>query len=165
MLFSAKVKVSLVGLVVAGGAAAAIALGPAGMAVGQSSPPTVGQSSPPVQIQEQIQVGSAGTLVAKGAGVDVSVTASCSGPEVVSGTISISLTEAVKGGVASGYGGATIDCTGTTQTNEVLVIAGSGKAFRKGFAIANANINACTVDLSFCASTPVEPEPSITIKK
>jgi hypothetical protein len=162
MLFPAKARVSLVGVVIAGGAAAAVALG-AGLAVGQSSPPTVGQSSPP--IQEQIQVGSPGTLVAKGAGVDVSVTASCSGPQVVSGTVSINLTEAVKNGVANGFGGATIDCTGTPQTTEVLVIAESGKAFRKGLAIANTNINACTVDLSFCASTPVEPEPSITIKK
>jgi hypothetical protein len=161
MLFSAKVKVSLVGLVVAGGAAAAIALGPAGMAVGQSSPPTVGQSSPP--IQAQIQVNSRATLVAKGAGVDVSVTASCSGPEVESGTISVILTEAVKKAVATGYGGAGIDCTGTTQTTEILVIAQSGKAFTKGTATANANITACTVDLSFCANTPIEA--TITIKK
>jgi len=161
MLFSARVRVGLVGLVVAGGAAAALALGPAGMAVGQSSPPTVGQSSPP--IQAQIQVGSHGTLVANGAGVDVSVTASCSGPLVESGNISITLTEAVKGGIASGYGGAGIDCTGTTQTTEVLVIAGSGKAFTKGTAVANANIDACTVDLSFCTNTPVQA--TITIKK
>jgi hypothetical protein len=161
MLFTAKVRVILVGLVVAGGGAAAVALGPAGLAVGQSSPPTVGQSSP--TIQEQIQVGSSGTLVAKGAGVDVAVTASCSGQFVESATISINLTETVKNGVATGYGGAGIDCTGTTQTTEVLVIAGSGKAFTKGTATANANINACTVDLSFCANTPVEL--TITLKK
>lgn len=161
MLFTAKVRVILVGLVVAVGGAAAVALGPAGLAVGQSSPPTVGQSSP--TIQEQIQVGSPGTLVAKGAGVDVSVTASCSGQFVESATISINLTETVKNGVATGYGGAGIDCTGTAQTTEVLVIAGSGKAFKKGTAIANATINACTVDLSFCASTPATP--TITIKK
>jgi hypothetical protein len=163
MLFPAKVRVGLVGLVVAGGAAAAVGLGPAGFAVGQSSPPTVGQSSQPMQ--EQIQVNSPGTLVAKGAGVDVSVTASCSGLNVESGTVSIGLTEAVKKGVANGFGGATIDCTGTTQTVEVLVLAESGKAFKKGTAIANANINACTVDLSFCASTPVQPEPTIAISK
>jgi hypothetical protein len=70
-----------------------------------------------------MQLRSPGTLVAKGAGVDVSVTASCSGLNVESGTASIGLTEAVKKGVANGFGGATIDCTGTTQTVEVLVIA------------------------------------------
>lgn len=163
MLFPAKVKVSLVGLVVAGGAVVAAALGPAGLAVGQSSPPTVGQSSP--TIQEQIQVSSPGTLVARGAGVDVSVTASCSGLFVTSGTVSVGLTEAVKKGIANGFGGATIDCTGASQTIEVLVLGESGKAFRKGTALVNANIDACTVDLSFCASTPIQPEPTITIKK
>jgi hypothetical protein len=163
MLLSAKVRVSLVGFVVAGGAAAAIALGPAGIAVGQSSPPTVGQSSPP--IQAQMQVNSPATLVAKGAGVDISVTASCSGPEVVSGTISVLLTEAVKNGVATGDGEAGIDCTGTTQTAEILVIAQSGKAFTKGTAVASGNIGACTVDESFCTSTPIEAGTTVTIKK
>lgn len=161
MLFPAKVRVSLVGLVVAGGAAAAVALGAAGPAVGQSSPPTVGQSSPPIQLQ--LQVGSSGTLVANGAGVHVSVTASCSGPLVVSGTISVSLTQAVKNGVATGYGDAGIDCTGTAQTTEILVIAESGKAFTKGTVVASASIGACTVNLSSCANTPVGR--TITIKK
>ncbi len=160
MLFTAKVRVILVGLVVAGGGAAAVALGPAGLAVGQSSPPTVGQSSP--TIQEQIHVGSAGTLVANGAGVHVSVTASCSGQFVDSGTISINLTQTFKNGVANGYGGATIDCTGSSRTTEILVIAGSGKAFAKGSATANATIGACTVDLSFCTNTSVAP--TITIR-
>jgi hypothetical protein len=54
-------------------------------------------------------------------------------------------------------GGATIDCTGTTQTTEVLVTAESGKAFRKGSAIADGIINVCTVDFSFCANQQVEP--------
>jgi hypothetical protein len=163
MLLPAKVRISLVGLVVAGGAVAAAALGPAGPAIGQSSPPTVGQSSQ--TIQEQIQVSSTGTLVARGAGVYVSVTASCSGLNVVSGTVSVGLTESVKNGVAHGFGGTTIDCTGTSQTVQILVIGESGKASTKGSAVADANINACTVDLSFCASTPIEPEPTVTIEK
>lgn len=161
MLFSAKVRLGLVGLVLAGGAAAAVALGPAGLAVGQSSPPTVGQSSSPIQVQ--IRVNSAAMLVANGAGVDVSVTASCSGPLVVSGSISVSLTETFKNGVATGYGGAGIDCTGTAQTTEILVIAESGKAFAKGTVVANASIGACTVNQSSCTYTPVAS--TITIKK
>jgi hypothetical protein len=147
MLFPAKVKMALVGLVVAGGAAAAALLGPAGTAVGQSSPP----------IQTQIQVNSPGTLVAKGAGVDVSVTASCSGQFVESGNIGISLTEAIGKNLATGSGSAGIDCTGTTQTITVVVVAQSGHAFAKGSAIASANISACTVDFSNCGYEQVQP--------
>lgn len=145
MSFPAKVRVTLVGLVVAGGAAAAAALGPAGTAAGQSSPP----------IQTQIQVNSPATLVAKGAGVDVSITASCSG--VPTGSIGVSLTEAVAKNLASGFGAATINCTGATQTIEVLVTAQAGKAFKQGSAIANANISACTPDFSDCSNQQVEP--------
>lgn len=148
MLFTAKVKVGLVGLVVVGGGAVAALLGPAGLAVGQASQP----------LQVQIQVHSPGRLVAKGAGVDVPVTASCSGIFLQSGDISISLTEAVGKGLATGYGGAIIDCTGTTQKIDVLVIAQSGKAFARGKAIANAFISACAADVNGnCVSQQVEP--------
>lgn len=147
MLFPAKIRVTLVGLVLAGGAAAAAALGSAGPAVGQSSPP----------IQTQIQVNSPGKLVAKGAGVDVSIAASCSGVGVPTGSIGISLTEAVGKNLATGFGSATIDCTGTTQNAEVTVTAQSGHAFAKGSAIANASISACTTNFFNCGSSQVEP--------
>lgn len=147
MFLSGKVRVSLVSLVVAGGAVAAVTLGTAGPAVGQSSPP----------IQLQIQVNSPATLVAKGAGVNVSITASCSGQVVEPASISVELTEAVKKDLAIGSGATTIDCTGATQTIEVLVVAESGKAFKKGAAIADANFSACTVGYSYCADQQVEP--------
>jgi len=147
MFFSVKFRVALAGLVVAGGAAAAAALGPAGPAVGQSSPP----------IQLQLQVNSPGTLVAKGAGVDVPVAASCSGNLVDSATVFVILTEAVGKNLASGSGSAVIDCTGATQNVTVVVAAQSGSAFRKGSAQANAGINACTVDFSTCANQQAQP--------
>lgn len=153
MLFPAKVRMTLVGLVVAGGAAAATLLGPAGPAVGQSSPP----------IQEQLQVNSPATLAAKGAGVDVSVTASCSGQLVESGSISVGLTEAVGKNLATGFGSTVIDCTGTTQTLEVVVVAGSGRAFAKGPATVNASIFACAVQGFPCASQ--QDQPIIKIRK
>lgn len=164
MFLPAKAKVVLAGLPVACGAAAAAVLGPAGPAVGQSSPP----------IQVQIQVNSPATLVAQGAGVNVSVTASCSGLRVTSGFVVVGLTERVGSDIAYGYSGEpTIDCTGASQTFEVLVIAGNtgpsglpegpSKAFAKGVAIANANVNACTPDGRSCASQQVEP--TIKIRK
>jgi hypothetical protein len=147
MFFPVKVRVALAGLVVAGGAAAAAALGPAGPAVGQSSPP----------IQLQIQVNSPATLVARGAGADVSVTATCSGNLVDSASIFVGLTEAVGKNLATGSGSALVDCTGTTQAVNVVVVAQSGSAFRKGSAQVNATIFACTVDSSACGSQQAEP--------
>jgi hypothetical protein len=156
MLFPNRGKASLVGLVVAAGAVAAALLGPAGLAVGQSSPPTVGAGSAP--IQAQIQVNSPATLVAKGAGVNVSVTASCSGQLVDSAQVSVGLTESVKGDIASGFGAASIDCTGASQTLTVEVVAElPGKAFKKGSAIATGSIDACTVNGSSCAYQTVTP--------
>ncbi len=161
MLFPAKVKVAVVGLVVAGGAAAAVGLGPAGLAVGQSSAPTVGQSSPPIQVQ--VAVNSPATLVARGAGVDVNTTVTCSGQFVISGSVSITVTEKVGKDFATGYGETGFDCTGTAQNVEVLAIAEpGGKAFDEGSATAQASISACAVN-GPCGGQEVQP--TIKIKK
>jgi hypothetical protein len=161
MLFRTKARMSLVGIVVAGGAAAAAALGPAGPAVGQSSPP----------VQAQIQVNSPATLAASGTSVNVSVTASCTGEDSTS--IQVTLTEAVNGDIATGFGNGTVDCTGTSQTVEVpvIVLIGTGTAtppevpsqdFTKGPAIAVGLIQACDADYN-CAIQQVTPV--IKIKK
>jgi hypothetical protein len=162
VLLRKRTKVGLVGLVVAGGAVAAFALGPAGLAVGQSSPP----------VQAQIQVNSPATLGANGASVDVSVTAGCSA-NAEPPLLVVEIVENVKGNIALGYGESAPSCTGTSQTFDVLVTAGdtspSGMSvgpsvpFAKGVAIANASISACTPDGSTCASQQVQPV--ITIKK
>jgi hypothetical protein len=163
VLFPAKIRVGAAGLAIAGGAAAVIALGPAGLAVGQTSAP----------IQVQIQVNSPATLVAKGAGVDVSVTASCSGPAVApGGFIVLEVTESVAKKIAFGFEEAQIGCTGTSQTLELLVTAGSGgpagppqgpsKAFAKGVALATASIQACPA-FGNCVTQQVEP--TIKIKR
>jgi hypothetical protein len=146
VLFPVKVRVALVGLVVGGGAAAAVALGPGGPAVGQSSPP----------IQVQVAVSSPATLVAGSGGteVDVSVTGTCSGPDVESAYVGVTLTEAVDGDIANGFGSTTVDCTGTSQTADVVVVAFASSPvgtpsivpyqdFTKGPAIAQAQINGC----------------------
>lgn len=155
MLLTGSVKTTLAAIAVAGGAVAALALGPVVAAVGQSSPPTVGQSSQP--ISAQISVDSPANLVAKGAGVDVSVVASCAGTDVQPGSISVGLTEAVGKKIAAGSGGGTINCTGASQTVDVLVVAEPGKAFEKGKAIATAQVGVCTDDFSTCISQEIQP--------
>ncbi len=156
MLLSKRIKVSLVGLVVAGGAAAALALGPAGTAVGQSSPP----------LQLQIAVRSPATLVANGAGVDVFVTARCSGPYAVSGSVAIfGLTERVGKylAIGSGNAGTAFDCKpGRAQTVELLVIADAAvKAFDEGSAIPQVTVSACAVN-GPCATQGLEPTIKIS---
>jgi hypothetical protein len=143
-----KVKVGLVGVVVTGGGVAAALLGPTGPAVGQSSPP----------IQAQIQVTAPGTLAAKGAAVDVVVTMECSGPPGTTGSFSVGFTERAASGLATGAGGGTVACTGTSQTTLVVATAEPGsKPFKRGTALMNAGISACTPDFSSCASQQVGP--------
>lgn len=169
MLFPVKVRAALVGLVVAGGAAAALALGPAGLAVGQSSPPTVGQSSTPNQLK--VAVNSPATLVARGVGVDVSVTVTCSGPLPSAWNVSIYLTEEVGTALATGSSFGTfgptlgsINCTGRPQHAEVLVIANPGnKAFVAGTAEAQIGVSACEIDTGLpCANAPTPPTIKIS---
>jgi len=134
----------------------AVAVGPAGSAVGQSSPP----------LQASIQVSSPATLVARGAGVDVLVTIQCSAGTL--GNINLNLTERVGSDVATGFGGASgVDCTNATQTLQLLVTPGGGfgntnnKAFKRGTAIAQASIEACTPDFSECVDSSTDSTISI----
>jgi hypothetical protein len=162
MQLRSRLGAAMAGLVVAGGAVAAVALGPAASAVGQASQP----------VQVQLAVNSPATLVAKGASVDVSVTASCSA-NAEPPLLYVEIVENVKGTIAIGFGEAVPSCTGTSQTFDVLVTAGDmspngtsvgpSAPFAKGVAIANAGISACTPDGSTCASQQVQPV--ITIKK
>lgn len=160
MFFPAKARMAVAGLVVAGGAVAAAALGPAGPAVGQASPPT----------QLQIQVNSSASLVAKGTGVDVSVTASCPATtqQILSAGLSVILTERVGVAAAVGSGGtSSINCTGAAQSFDLLVTPDVGSvAFKQGNALANAQINVCTLGFPpsppSCVSAQVQPTIKIT---
>lgn len=147
MLFPVKVRVALAGLVVAAGGVAAALLGPAGPAVGQASGP----------IQVQIQVNSPASLLVRGAGAEVTVTASCSGPLVESGSISVSLDERTGSEIAEGFGSTGIDCTGLSQTLQVIVTAQGSRPFKRGTAIADAVIQACSVNFGSCADQEVTP--------
>ena len=143
-----KIKVGLVGAVVTGGGVAAALLGPAGPAVGQASQP----------IQVQIQVAPPATLAAKGAALDVFVTTECSGPPGTTGSFSVGFTERSASGLATGAGGGSVACTGTSQTTLVVATAAAGsKPFKRGTALMNAGISACTPDFLTCAGQQVGP--------
>jgi hypothetical protein len=145
-----KVRAALVTLAVVGGAAVAAGLGAAAPAVGQVSEP----------LQLQIQVASTGTLVAKGAGVDVSVTTECSGE--APGTtplLQVFITERVGSGVAGGNGNAEVECTGTSQTSVLRVTAQAGKAFKRGTAVVQGDLDGCSVD----TCSDVQDQHTITL--
>lgn len=144
-----KVKATLAGLAVAGGAAVAIT---------SAASPALAFFSPPLLLQAQAV--SPATLVAKGAGADVTVQVECTGTDT---SISLTLTEKVGGKVASGEAGTQVSCTGQTQDIVIRVTAQpSGKAFAKGSAIADTFISGCTSNFSFCGQD--ETKPTIKLK-
>jgi hypothetical protein len=126
-----RTKKALAAVAVAGGAAIA-AVAPAGPAMAFFSPPLL------LQIQDV----SPATLVAKGAGVNVTLKIECAGASTAS--VFVTLTESVSKKIASGFGSAQVGCTNSTQTILVEVIAQPGKAYAKGKAIADGTISACS---------------------
>jgi hypothetical protein len=147
-----RVRFGLAGLAITGGATAALILGPAGPALAFFSPPLL----------LEIQVNSPATLVARGAGVDVSLTIECAGARTAS--VFVSLTERVGKGLASGSGSAEIGCTDANETVQVTVTAVlPGKAFAKGTALANGQIGGCTPNFSICGSE--QDQPTIHIRR
>jgi hypothetical protein len=132
-----KVKTALAALAITGGAAAA-ALGPASPALGFFSPPLL----------LEIHVNSPATLIAKGASADVSLQIECAGARTA--FVDVSLTERAGSEIASGFGSTEVGCTNANQTIHVIVTAQSGKAFKKGTAVANGSIFACA--RRFCGS-------------
>jgi hypothetical protein len=134
-----KVKAALAALAITGGAAVA-ALGPASPALGFFSPPLL----------LEIHVNSPATLVAKGASADVNVQIECAGARTAS--VDVSLTQRAGSEIATGFGSTEIGCTNANQTIHVLVTAQPGKAFKKGTAVANGFISACTPNFSVCGN-------------
>jgi hypothetical protein len=132
-----KVKTALAALAIAGGAAAA-AIGPASPALGFFSPPLL----------LEIHVNSPATLIAKGASADVSLQIECAGTRTA--FVDVSLTERAGSEIATGFGSTEVGCTNANQTIHVIVTAQSGKAFKKGTAVADGFIFACAP--RFCGS-------------
>ena len=99
-----------------------------------------------------VTVGPQALLVAKGAGAVVSLEVTCDfGSRIISGGVLVN--QRVGNGLSVGFGNnnSTIDCSGTLQTFEILVLA-QLKPFHKGSAIANGNVFVCSNDFSVCNS-------------
>jgi hypothetical protein len=91
---------------------------------------------------ESVDIVSA-TRVAKGAAVDLATVVVCESgySAFVFGTV----TQRSGNTVAQGYGGTQVACTGAEQTVVLQVLAQSGGgAFKKGTAIASAELQVCT---------------------
>jgi hypothetical protein len=108
----------------------------------------LGFFSPPLLLE--IHVNSPATLVAKGAGANVSVQIECAGARTA--FVDFSLTQRAGSAVATGFGSTQVGCTNANQTVLVLVTAQSGKAFKKGTAVAQGVISACTANSRVCAN-------------
>jgi hypothetical protein len=120
--------------------------------------PAVGFFSPPLLLE--IHVNSPATLVAKGAGVNVTVQIECSGARTAE--VDVRVTERSGSQVASGFGSVQVGCTNANQTVLVPVTASSGKVFKKGSAIAQGFIFACTPNFSVCGSEQDQQTIQIT---
>jgi hypothetical protein len=117
--------------------AAALVVGTALAILGPASP-AVGFFSPPLLLDVQVQ--PTATLVAKGAAVETRVEVTCAGASYA--YLSVSVTQRAGSEIASGYASQQIACY-QRQTLLMVVSAGSGKAFKKGTAFAEAQIYGC----------------------
>jgi hypothetical protein len=95
-----------------------------------------------------VQVGQPGTLVAKGAAVEVPIVYSCSS-DTTFASLSVTITQRVGSNeIATGTGVNTdlLTCDGSEHTYVILVTptnGGSNNAFRKGEALAEGHLLAC----------------------
>jgi hypothetical protein len=119
-----------------GAAALAITVGGVVAAVAPASP-AVAFLSGPLFLDVQVE---SGTLVARGAAVDVQVEVTCTSPQAF---VDITLTQRAGSAIASGFGSTTVGCTGAAQRVVVTVTAFGEKAFRKQTAVATATISGC----------------------
>jgi hypothetical protein len=101
---------------------------------------------------------SPATLVAKGAAVDVPVEVTCNAEFA---QLSVQVTERVGRDIASGSAFLEIACSGGHQRLLVRVVAGPGKVFVKGNALASADIFGC----SFVQCGEETGSATITIKR
>ncbi len=149
------------GLVAAFGVAGlmlAVSAGPAAALDPPLAPPPFPGPFPQPMVTS-VEVGDEATLVARGAAVLVPVEVTC--PAGSTGFVSASVTQRAGSRIASGFGGTDIVCTGGSQTVEVTVNAqGSGQAFKKGSAVAEASLFVCNF---FFGCTSVSDSENIQI--
>jgi hypothetical protein len=125
--------------------------------------PTLATAAPTINTINTVNVADQGLLVAKGAGVRVSVEVTCDSP---GGDlfVDVILTQHSGNTDAEGVGGVSGTCDGTPQTFEFHVAAGqlSEKVFSKGPATAQFNVGVC--DPSGCENTEGREEIQLVKK-
>jgi hypothetical protein len=125
------------------GAVLAIAVGGAIAALGPSAPALAFFSG---GLFLDVQAESRGTLVARGAAVDVPIEVICNATGPAS--VSVVLTQRVNGGLAQGHGSTQVGCIGSRQRITIRVTANpTGKAFRAKNAVADSSIFGCNETL------------------
>ena len=88
-----------------------------------------------------IQVESPATLVVRGAAVQVPLEVTCNATGTAS--VSVTVTQRSGSGVAQGFGSTEVGCAGSGEHIRVLVEATGAKTFKKGDAVASAQISGC----------------------
>ncbi len=88
-----------------------------------------------------VQVNSPATLLAKGAAVQVPVEVTCNATG--SAFVAVTVTQKSGSGVAQGAGSTQVGCAGSGEQITVLVTATGAKPFKKGDAVATAEIFGC----------------------
>jgi hypothetical protein len=88
-----------------------------------------------------VQVNSPATLLAKGAAVQVPVEVTCNATGSV--LVQVTVTQKSGSGVAQGSGSTQVGCAGSGEQITVLVTATGAKPFKKGDAVATAEISGC----------------------
>jgi hypothetical protein len=88
-----------------------------------------------------VQVESPATLVARGAAVQVPLEVTCNATGTVD--VFVTVTQKSGSGVAQGFGSTSVGCTGSGEQITVLVRATGAKTFKKGDAVATAEIFGC----------------------
>jgi len=96
-----------------------------------------------------VQVESPAHVVSRGAAVDVTLEVTCNAGFA---DVSVRVNQKSGSGVAQGFGGTSVGCTGSGQQITVRVTASGGKTFKQGTAVASAELFGCTANFSTCGS-------------
>jgi hypothetical protein len=88
-----------------------------------------------------VQVDSPARLLARGAAVEVPLEVTCNAIGTVD--VQVTVTQHSGSGATQGFGSAQVGCTGSGQRVSVVVQVFGAKAFKKGTAVATAEVFGC----------------------
>jgi hypothetical protein len=106
-----------------------------------------------------ITVQSPGTLIARGAAVDVTVDVTCNAQDP---WVQLKLTERVGSRLVTGYGEFQVTCTGSPQQLTIRAMPSSDRPFATGTALADASIGGCDETQTICGGESASETIRIT---